>query len=137
TATSRLIIHRKVHDTFVARLAEAAEKLVLGDGRQSRTQVGPLIHAGSLEKVERYVAIGKEEGAELVCGGERPKGARVANGWFFKPTVFTNVKAGSRLATEEIFGPVLAVMQVHSYEQAVRVNNEVRYGLSSSLYTRN
>lgn len=136
TATSRLIVHRKVHDKLVARLVEAAEKLTLGDGRQAKTQVGPLIHEAAREKVERYVEIGKQEGAELACGGVRPRGTRLANGYFYKPTVFTNVKAGSRLATEEIFGPVLSVIKVGSYEEAVKVNNEVKYGLSSAIYTR-
>jgi aldehyde dehydrogenase (NAD+) len=136
TATSRLIVHRKVHDKLVARLVEAAEKLTLGDGRQPKTQVGPLIHEAAREKVERYVEIGKQEGAELACGGVRPRGTRLANGYFYKPTVFTNVKAGSRLATEEIFGPVLSVIKVGSYEEAVKVNNEVKYGLSSAIYTR-
>lgn len=136
TATSRLIIHRKVHDRFVARLVEAAEKLVLGDGRMPKSQVGPLIHEAAREKVERYVEIGKAQGAELVCGGARPRSPRLANGYFYKPTVFTNVKAGSRLAMEEIFGPVLSVIKVGSYEEAVKVNNEVKYGLSSSIYTR-
>ncbi len=136
TATSRLIVHRKVHDKLVDRLVEAAGKLVLGDGREARTQVGPLIHQAALEKVERYVEIGREDGAELVLGGARPRGTRTANGWFFKPTVFTGVKKGSRLATEEIFGPVLSVIRVNSYEDAVKVNNEVKYGLSSAIYTR-
>jgi aldehyde dehydrogenase (NAD+) len=136
TATSRLIIHRKVHDRFVARLVEAAEKLVLGDGRHAKSQVGPLIHEAAREKVERYVEIGKAQGAVLACGGARPRSPRLANGFFYKPTVFTNVKAGSRLAMEEIFGPVLSVIKVGSYEEAVKVNNEVKYGLSSSIYTR-
>ncbi len=136
TATSRLIIHRKVHDRFVAKLIAATEKLVLGDGRQPRTQVGPLIHEAAREKVERYVEIGRSEGAEVVTGGQRPRGAKTANGYFYRPTIFTGVKPGSRLAMEEIFGPVLSVIQVNSYDQAVKVNNEVKYGLSSSLYTR-
>ncbi|HEX3928726.1 MAG TPA: aldehyde dehydrogenase family protein [Gemmatimonadales bacterium] len=135
TATSRLIVHRKVHDRLVARVAEAAQKMVLGDGREARTQVGPLIHEAAREKVERYVEIGLAEGAEMVCGGARPRGPRTADGYFYKPTVFAGVKPGSRLATEEIFGPVLSVIRVGSYEQAVRVNNEVKYGLSSSIYT--
>jgi aldehyde dehydrogenase (NAD+) len=135
TATSRLIVHRKVHDRLVVRVAEAAQKMVLGDGREARTQVGPLIHEAAREKVERYVEIGLGEGAEMVCGGARPRGPRTADGYFYKPTVFAGVKPGSRLATEEIFGPVLSVIRVGSYEQAVRVNNEVKYGLSSSIYT--
>ncbi len=136
TATSRLIIHRKVHDRFVARLVEAAEKLVLGDGRHVKSQVGPLIHEAARDTVERYVEIGKAQGAELACGGVRPRSPRLADGWFYKPTVFTNVRSRSRLAMEEIFGPVLSVIKVGSYEDAVRVNNEVKYGLSSSIYTR-
>ena len=136
TATSRVILHRKVHDKFVARLVEAAGQLVLGDGRQPRTQVGPLIHAAARDKVESYLDPAVLQGAEVACGGSRPRGARTANGYFYRPTVVTGVKPGSRLATEEIFGPVLSIIRVGSYEQAVRVNNEVRYGLSSSIYTR-
>ena len=136
TATSRLIVHRKVHDTFVGMVVAAAEKLVLGDGRQPKTQVGPLIHAASRDNVERYVQIGLAQKAELATGGARPRSPRLADGFFYQPTVFTNVRAGSRLAMEEIFGPVLSVIRVASYEDAVRVNNEVKYGLSSSIYTR-
>lgn len=136
TATSRLIVHRKVHDKLVANLVEAAGKLTLGDGREAKTQVGPLIHEASRAKVEQYVEIGQGEGAELACGGVRPRGARTQDGHFFKPTVFTNVRKGSRLATEEIFGPVLSVIRVNSFEDAIKVNNEVKYGLSSALYTR-
>ena len=137
TATSRLIVHRKVHDRFVARIADAAEGLRLGDGRDAKTQVGPLIHEASRRKVEHYIGIGEEEGAELVTGGKRPGGSRLGDGFFFKPTIFTGVKPGSRLEQEEIFGPVLSVIRVSSFDDAVRVNNDVRYGLSSSIYTRN
>ena len=135
TATSRLILHRKIHDRFVRRLQDAVEVLRLGDGRNPRTDVGPLIHEAAREKVERYVAIGQEQGAELVTGGSRP-GGRLKSGWFYRPTIFTGVKPGSRLEQEEIFGPVLSVIRVSSFEQAVKVNNDVRYGLSSSLYTQ-
>ncbi len=135
TATSRLIVHRKVHDRFVARLTDAANALVLGDGRDARTQVGPMIHEAARGKVEKYLDPSVLRDAEIASGGARPRGARTANGYFFKPTVVTNVKAGSRLAMEEIFGPVLSVIRVGSYEQAAKVNNEVKYGLSSSIYT--
>jgi aldehyde dehydrogenase (NAD+) len=137
TATSRLIVHRKVHDRFVARVADAAERLRLGDGRDGKTDVGPLIHEAARRKVEEYVGIGQEEGAELVCGGKRPGGERLGSGFFYRPTVFTGVKPGSRLEQEEIFGPVLSVVRVNSFEDAVKVNNDVRYGLSSSIYTQN
>ena len=136
TATSRLLLHRPIHDRFVARLAEAADKLRLGNGLKSDTDVGPLIHEGAREKVERYVQIGLEDGAEAVCGGKRPSGARLSKGWFYRPTVFTGVKAQDRLAQEEIFGPVLSVIRFNNFDDAVRVNNSVKYGLSSSLYTR-
>ncbi len=137
TATSRLIVHRKVHDKFLKRVADAAEKLTLGDGRTKGAQVGPLIHERSRAKVESYVEIGKEEGLELVTGGKRPGGAKVADGFFYRPTIFAGAKASHRLAQEEVFGPVLTVVQVNSLDEAIKVNNSVKYGLSSSLYTRN
>lgn len=136
TATSRLLLHRRIHDKFLKKLADAAGKLTLGDGRKPRTDVGPLIHQAAREKVERYVEIGLEEKAELVLGGKRPRGRNHSRGWFYQPTIFAGVKPGSRLATEEIFGPVLSVLSFRNYEEAVRINNEVRYGLSSALYSR-
>jgi alpha-ketoglutaric semialdehyde dehydrogenase len=134
TATSRLLLHRKVHDRFLRRLEDAAEKLRLGDGHADRTDVGPLIHEASREKVERYVDIGRRAGAELVTGGSVP-GGKLRSGWFYRPTVFAGVRPGSRLEQEEIFGPVLSVVRIGSFDQAVQVNNDVRYGLSSSVYT--
>jgi alpha-ketoglutaric semialdehyde dehydrogenase len=137
TATSRLILHEKVHDRFLQRLAEAADRLRLGDGRQDGTDVGPLIHEAAREKVEHYVDIGRQEGADLVTGGERPSQDQTGAGWFYRPTVFAAVKPRSRLEQEEIFGPVLSVVRVGSFDEAVQVNNDVRYGLSSSIYTAN
>ena len=136
TATSRLILQAGIHDRFVSRLIERASALRLGDGRVAGTDVGPLVHEASREKVERYVAIGREQGAELVLGGARSSDAALAHGFFFQPTIFTQVQAGSRLEQEEIFGPVLSVIKVADADEAFRVNNGVRYGLSSSLYTR-
>jgi acyl-CoA reductase-like NAD-dependent aldehyde dehydrogenase len=137
TATSRLLLHRRIHDRFLRRLADAAERLVLGDGRRPGTQVGPLIHEAARDKVEAYVAIGREEGLELVTGGKRPRSPRLARGWFYRPTIFAGASSRSRLAREEIFGPVLTVLRIRGFEEAVRLNNDVRYGLSSSVYTRN
>jgi aldehyde dehydrogenase (NAD+) len=136
TATSRLLLHRKVHDRFVKMLVDRAGKLKLGDGLKDGTDVGPLIHEASREKVELYVGIGQDEGAELALGGKRPTGEKTKHGFFFRPTIFTGVKAGSRLEQEEIFGPVLSVVRIGSLEEGIRVNNGVKYGLSSSLYTR-
>ncbi len=137
TATSRLIIQSGVHDRLVDMLVTRVKGLTLGDGRVASTDVGPLIHEESREKVERYVAIGLEEGAELVVGGKRATEGALAKGTFFQPTIFTGVRAGSRLEQEEIFGPVLSVVRVDSVDEAFAVNNGVRYGLSSSVYTRN
>jgi aldehyde dehydrogenase (NAD+) len=136
TATSRLILHEKVHDRFLRRLSDAAEALKLGDGRQEKTEVGPLIHQAAREKVERYVDIGRKEGAKLLTGGATPSGEQLSEGWFYRPTVFAGVEPGSRLEQEEIFGPVLSVIRVESFDQAIQVNNDVRYGLSSSIYTQ-
>jgi acyl-CoA reductase-like NAD-dependent aldehyde dehydrogenase len=137
TATSRLVLHRKVHDRFLNRLADAADALRLGEGVAEKSDVGPLIHEASRKKVEEYVDIGRNEGAELITGGKIPAGERLKEGWFYRPTVFAGVKPGSRLEQEEIFGPVLSVIKVGSFDEAVRVNNDVRYGLSSSIYTSN
>ena len=136
TATSRLIVQDGVHDNFIAMLEARAQKLVLGDGRTKGTDVGPLINARALEKVERYIGIGTAEGATLRMGGKRAKGKGLDHGYFFEPTIFTGVKALSRLEQEEIFGPVLSIVKVKDADEAFRVNNDVRYGLSSSVYTR-
>ena len=137
TATSRLVLHQKVHDGFLKRLADATGSLRLGDGSADKTDVGPLIHEASRKKVEQYVGIGQDEGAELVTGGKVPGAEALKEGWFYAPTVFAGVKPKSRLEQEEIFGPVLSVIKVGSFDEAVQVNNDVRYGLSSSVYTRN
>ncbi|HEX9165717.1 MAG TPA: aldehyde dehydrogenase family protein, partial [Gemmatimonadales bacterium] len=84
-----------------------------------------------------YVRAGQDDGAELVCGGRRGTGPRLAKGWFYRPTIFAGVRPRHRIAQEEIFGPVLSVIRFSTFDQAVRINNGVRYGLSSSLYTRN
>ncbi|ARA92294.1 aldehyde dehydrogenase [Rhodothermaceae bacterium RA] len=136
TATSRLIIHEDVHDVFVEMIRERAEALRLGYGNDEGVDMGPLINQDALDKVTRYVQIGREEGATLLFGGTRATGNGLDEGFFFKPTLFTDVKPGMRIEQEEIFGPVLSVIKVRSYEEAVAVANGVRYGLSSSIYTR-
>jgi alpha-ketoglutaric semialdehyde dehydrogenase len=136
TATSRLILQEGIHDAFLEQLIARTKALKLGDGRKAGTDVGPVIHADSIAKIERYVEIGLSEGAELALGGQRATGGGLEKGFFFQPTIFAGVKAGSRLEQEEIFGPVLSVIRVRDAEEAFRVNNGVMYGLSSSLYTQ-
>jgi aldehyde dehydrogenase (NAD+) len=136
TATSRLILQDRVHDDFLSKLVDRTRALKLGDGRKEGTDVGPLINESSVQKVERYVDIGQGEGADLLCGGHRPTDDGLSKGFFFEPTIFTRVQPGMRLEQEEIFGPVLSVIRFRSADEAFAVNNDVKYGLSSSVYTR-
>ncbi|HUG41402.1 MAG TPA: aldehyde dehydrogenase family protein [Longimicrobiales bacterium] len=136
TATSRLLLHEEIHDGFVDRLVARVRELRLGDGLdEENVDVGPLINQDALDKVAEYVEIAREEGDTLVTGGERATGGALDGGFFFQPTILTDVAPGRRLACEEVFGPVLAVMRFRDLEEAFRINNEVDYGLSSSLYT--
>jgi aldehyde dehydrogenase (NAD+) len=137
TATSRLILQKGIHDNFLGLLIDKAKALKLGDGRKQGTDVGPLIHEASLAKVEKYVDIGVSEGNDLVCGGRRAAGDGLDKGNFYEPTIFARVEAGQRLEQEEIFGPVLSVIRVSDADEAFKVNNDVKYGLSSSIYTSN
>jgi alpha-ketoglutaric semialdehyde dehydrogenase len=136
TATSRLVVHEKVHDTFVKMVCDRAARLRLGPGLEAKTEVGPLINEDALKKVEYYVDVGRKEGARVLTGGERGAGKGLERGWFYQPTVLAGIKPGMRVEQEEIFGPVLSVIKVGSLDEAIGVNNDVRYGLSSSLYTR-
>ena len=137
TATSRLILQGGVHDEFLSRLVQRVRALKLGNGRAKGTDVGPLVNEPALKKVEKYVDIGVAEGADLLVGGKRPAGKELAGGFFFEPTIFARVEAGSRIEQEEIFGPVLSVIRVTNPDEAFRINNGVKYGLSSSVYTQN
>jgi len=136
TATSRLIVQSGVHDRFLGQLLDRVKKLKLGDGRQAGTDVGPMINEAAIRKTEHYVDVGQSEGADLLCGGRRATGRGLEKGWYFEPTIFARVQAGMRIEQEEIFGPVLSVVRVNTADEAFATNNDVKYGLSSSLYTR-
>ena len=136
TATSRLIAHEAIHDTLVEKLKDRAAKLKLGYGNDDATEMGPMINPDALAKVEKYVGIAKDEGATLVLGGERATGDGLNDGNFFQPTIFTDVTPDSRLAQEEVFGPVLAVLKVKDFDEAIAVANGTKYGLSSAVYTK-
>jgi aldehyde dehydrogenase (NAD+) len=135
TACSRVIVEQAVADELIARLDARVSSLRLGDGLLGSTDVGPLINAAAVEKVERYVEIGRTEG-ELSCGGRRATGDGLEHGHFFEPTIIAGVRPMDRIAQEEIFGPVLSVIPVPDYEAAVTAVNQTRYGLSSSIFTR-
>lgn len=136
TATSRLLLHRDIHDAFVGRLVEEARGLRLGDGLEEKTDVGPLINERALQKVRRYMDVAREEGVEIALGGRPATGVGLEEGWFFEPTVLLGVTPEMRVAREEIFGPVVSVLAFQELEEAFAINNDVPYGLSSSLYTR-
>ncbi len=134
TATSRLIVQSGIKSQLVEALVERAKALKVGYGIEDGIEVGPLVNQKALAKVEQYVGVGQEEGARLAVGGSR---ADVGRGYFYQPTLFADVTPEMRIAREEIFGPVLSVIEVGSLEEAIEVNNSVIYGLSSSIFTEN
>jgi aldehyde dehydrogenase (NAD+) len=136
TAASRVVVHDKVYDQFVEKLAARAKKLRVGNGLDPNVDMGPSVSASQLKTVAEYVKIGIDEGAKLVAGGHVLSDGDYAKGFFHEPTVFAEVKADMRIAQEEIFGPVTAVIRCDSLEQAIEIGNGVKYGLSSSIYTR-
>jgi aldehyde dehydrogenase (NAD+) len=136
TAASRVVVHEKVYGRFLETFAARAAALRVGNGLDERTEMGPSVSEAQLETVERYVDIGRREGATLVTGGNRLADGDHARGWFHQPTVFGDVEPKMRIAQEEIFGPVVAVMRCRSLEEAIAIGNGVAYGLSASIYTR-
>ena len=134
TATSRVIVEARVADQFVARLVARAQEFRAGDGLDPNADLGPLVDERQLETVLRYVEIGKRE-ARLLTGGMRLSGAGRERGYFVAPTVFDHVKWDSVIAQEEIFGPVLSVIRVPDFDEALRVANSVKYGLASAIYS--
>lgn len=136
TATSRLILHREIKKELTEMLIERAEKIKIGDGLDESVEMGPLINEAARQKVHRYVQIGKEEGARLLTGGTIYEEGEWIHGYFYRPTIFDQVTPTMRIAQEEIFGPVLSVIEVKGFEEAIEVLNGTAYGLSSSIYTR-
>ncbi|MFH0904715.1 MAG: aldehyde dehydrogenase family protein [Methanobacteriota archaeon] len=134
TAASRVIVHEKILPAFQKKLIDRTRKLKIGNGLDESTDIGPVINNSQLKKVSKYVEIGKEEGAKLVLGG---KPAQPMPGYFFEPTIFTDVSSDMRIAQEEIFGPVLSIISTGSLDEAIDIANSVVYGLSSSIYTEN
>ncbi|MGQ9490647.1 MAG: aldehyde dehydrogenase family protein [Anaerolineae bacterium] len=137
TACSRLIVQKGIHRALVERLVERTERLRLGDGLLTTTDVGPVINRRALENIHNYVQIGLQEGARLLTGGRVALEGELEKGCFYVPTVFDEVRPEMRIAQEEIFGPVLSVIQVNDLEEAIAVNNATAYGLSSSIFTQN
>ena len=135
-AGSRLLVEDSVHDELVQRLADRVRLIRLGDPLHIETDVGPIAFAGQLEKVLSYVERGVEEGATLVCGGRRPASADLRNGFFVEPAIFGRVHNRMAIATDEIFGPILAVIPFKDEPEAVRLANDTAYGLAAGIWTR-
>lgn len=136
TAASRVIVHKKVAKKFAVMVVDRAKKLRLGNGLDAKTEVGPVINQDALEKILGYVQIGKkDDGAKMMCGGRRVERGDLKHGFFIEPTVFTDVDPKMRIAQEEIFGPVVSVIECAGLDQAIEIANGVKYGLSASIYT--
>jgi len=136
SAGSRLLLHADVHDRFLDMLVDRAKKMKVGDPLDPSTQMGSQISGNQLERILSYIRSGKEEGARLLCGGERDAEGPKAKGFFVKPTVFSEVKPEMKIAQEEIFGPVLAAIRFRDAEEAVSIANGTVYGLVSAVWTR-
>ncbi|HET9919278.1 MAG TPA: aldehyde dehydrogenase [Ktedonobacteraceae bacterium] len=135
-AGSRLFVEAGVHDELVGRLADRARTIKLGNPLQVETEMGPAAFKAQQEKIKSYVDIAQEEGAQLVYGGKIPTEPGLASGFFFEPTIFTQVHNAMRVAQEEIFGPVLSVIPFQSEEEVIRQANDTRYGLAAGIWTR-
>ncbi len=136
TASSRIVVHKKVYKKFTQMLVERAKNLRVGNGLGEKTDVGPVINADAVHKILGYIEIGqKEDGAKLACGGRRLEGGEHANGYFIEPTVFTDAAPDMRIAQEEIFGPVLVVIPYEDDDDAVRIANESDYGLGGAIFS--
>ncbi|MDQ3063962.1 MAG: aldehyde dehydrogenase family protein, partial [Acidobacteriota bacterium] len=137
TASSRLVVHKKVYKKFVEKLVERVKKLKVGNGLDEKTEVGPVINQAALDKILSYVEIGqKEDKAKLACGGNRLSKNSYKNGYFIEPTVFTDVAPMMRIGQEEIFGPVTSVIPFSTLDEAIEIVNNVAYGLSAAIYTQ-
>lgn len=137
TASSRLVVHKKVYKKFVDKLVEKVKKLKVGNGLDEKIEVGPVINEAAMNKILSYIEIGKaEDKATLACGGNRLTKGDYKNGYFIEPTVFTDVDRNHRVAQEEIFGPVTSVIPFSTLDEAIDIVNDVKYGLSSAIYTQ-
>ncbi|MEM7347696.1 MAG: aldehyde dehydrogenase family protein, partial [Chloroflexota bacterium] len=136
TSSSRVLVERPIYDEFVAKLAERAKKVVVGDPFDPTTEIGPLIHPRHLDKVMSYVTTGLEDGATLAAGGERLSSNGFSEGNYVSATLFTNATTSMRIAQEEVFGPFLTALPFDTDAEALEIANGVRYGLAGYLWTK-
>ncbi|MFZ3578940.1 betaine-aldehyde dehydrogenase [Virgibacillus sp. DJP39] len=135
SAGSRLIVEDKIHDSFVSQLAERVKHIRLGNGFDETTHSGPIISAEHRAKVESLVAIGKQQGANLLIGGKRPDSPELQNGFFYEPTIFTDCTTDMKIVQEEIFGPVITVERFTTKDEAIQLANDSIYGLAGAVWT--
>ena len=136
TATSRVIVEDKIADQFIDSLLEAMDRIRVGDGLDPAVDMGPAVDESQMNTVLSYIEAGKAEGARLRKGGGRLRGDGFDKGYYLEPTLFDQVTGDMRIAQEEIFGPVISVLRAKDYEEAVELANNVKFGLSASLYTQ-
>src|SRR5579859_1527251 len=136
TATSRILVQKGIAKEFTEKLVDRAKKLKIGNGLDESVQVGPQVNASQIETSAQYVAIAKGEGAKLLCGGHALTDGPFSKGTFFEPTIFGGVTKCMRIAREEVFGPVIALVEFNTFEQGIEIANSIDYGLSSALYTK-
>ncbi|MFP5227481.1 MAG: aldehyde dehydrogenase family protein, partial [Acidobacteriota bacterium] len=136
TATSRIIVHRAIAEEFIAKLVARAQELKVGDGLDESVQVGPQVNRAQIETSTSYCKIAQDEGAQLRCGGKALTEGAYANGTFFAPTIFSGVKPNMRIAQEEVFGPVVSILECPDFDEAIAISNNIPYGLSTAIYTR-
>lgn len=136
TAASRLLVHRTIHDEFVARLGRAMGRLKVGDGSDPQTHVGPLVTRAHQQRVQRYIELGQQEGATIAAQAQLPTDPRLASGFFVPPTLFTGVKPSMRVAREEVFGPVTFVTPFETFDEAIQIANDTEFGLVAGIYSR-
>jgi aldehyde dehydrogenase (NAD+) len=134
-AGSRLLVQESIHDEFVDKLVDFAKTARMGNPMDYDTQVGPITNLMQYEKVLGYIDIAKSEGVETVLGGSKATRPECGDGWFVEPTVFTGVKNSMRIAQEEVFGPVLAVIPFRDQEEALAIGNDVDFGLAAGVWT--
>jgi alpha-ketoglutaric semialdehyde dehydrogenase len=136
TATSRIVVHRAVAEEFISKLVSRAQALKVGDGLDESVQVGPQVNRQQIETSTSYCKVAQDEGAQLRCGGRALTDGAYANGHFFAPTIFSGVKQNMRIAQEEVFGPVLSILECTDFDEAIAISNNIPYGLSTAIYTR-
>ncbi|WP_377519897.1 aldehyde dehydrogenase family protein [Priestia megaterium] len=134
-AGSRILVEESIAEKFIERFAERAQKIKVGNGMNQEIEMGPLVSEEHMKKVLKYIEIGKQEGARLVCGGNRITSSRLEKGFFVEPTVFSNVTSNMKIVQDEIFGPVVVIQTFKDEKEAIKLANDTEYGLAGSVFT--